>query len=40
MDPLNVMNESGTDALRYALIASLSPGQDIPLSTERIEHGR
>jgi len=40
IDPLNIIGEYGTDALRYSLVTGSTPGQDIPLSVERIESNR
>jgi valyl-tRNA synthetase len=40
IDPLEVIDEFGTDALRYALTAGNSPGNDIRFSTDRIESSR
>ncbi|HIE64324.1 MAG: valine--tRNA ligase [Nitrospira sp.] len=37
IDPLNVMKEYGTDALRFTLASMASPGRDIKLSAGRIE---
>ncbi len=37
IDPLSVMDEYGTDALRFTLAAMASPGRDIKLTSERIE---
>jgi valyl-tRNA synthetase len=37
IDPLQIMDEYGTDALRFTLAAMASPGRDIKLSQERIE---
>ena len=37
IDPLEVMDRYGTDALRFTLAAMASPGRDIKLSEERIE---
>src|SRR5437660_2091745 len=37
IDPLEVMDKYGTDALRFTLAAMASPGRDIKLSEERIE---
>lgn len=37
VDPLAVMSQYGTDALRFTLAAMASPGRDIRLSEERIE---
>ena len=40
VDPLGVMEQYGTDALRFTLTSMASPGRDIKLSTERIEGNR
>jgi valyl-tRNA synthetase len=37
IDPLHVMDQFGTDALRFTLAAMASPGRDIKLAEERIE---
>ncbi len=37
IDPLHVMEQYGTDALRFTLASMASPGRDIKLSEERIE---
>ena len=37
IDPLHVMEEFGTDALRFTLASMASPGRDIKLAEERIE---
>jgi valyl-tRNA synthetase len=37
IDPLTVMDQYGTDALRFTLAAMASPGRDIKLGKERIE---
>jgi valyl-tRNA synthetase len=37
IDPLQVMEQFGTDALRFTLAAMASPGRDIKLAEERIE---
>ena len=37
IDPLQIMDKYGTDALRFTLAAMASPGRDIKLSEERIE---
>ncbi|MFM7840673.1 MAG: class I tRNA ligase family protein, partial [Nitrospira sp.] len=37
IDPLGVMSQYGTDALRFTLAAMASPGRDIKLAEERIE---
>ena len=40
IDPLNIIDEYGADALRFSLIAIAASGADIYLSTERFEQGR
>jgi valyl-tRNA synthetase len=40
VNPLDVMAQFGTDALRYTLATSSAPGQDLNLNPERIESGR
>ncbi|CAN8063387.1 unnamed protein product [Agarophyton chilense] len=40
IDPLDVITSYGTDALRYTLVTGSTPGQDIPLSNEKIESNR
>jgi valyl-tRNA synthetase len=40
VDPLTVMDEHGTDALRYTLSTSGTPGQDLNLNPQRIEAAR
>jgi len=40
IDPLEVIEEYGTDALRFALTTGNSPGNDLRFSPERIEAGR
>ena len=37
VDPLHVMEQHGTDALRFTLASMASPGRDIKLAEERIE---
>ncbi len=37
IDPLHVMDQFGTDALRFTLASMASPGRDIKLAEERIE---
>jgi valyl-tRNA synthetase len=37
IDPLSVMEQFGTDALRFTLASMASPGRDIKLAEERIE---
>ena len=40
IDPLETMDEYGTDALRYSLAAMAAPGTDISLSRTRLEASR
>ena len=40
IDPLEIINEYGTDALRFSLISITAEGQDVFLSKERFEQGR
>jgi valyl-tRNA synthetase len=40
IDPLQVMDEYGTDALRFTLLTGSSPGNDLNLSLERVEGNR
>ncbi len=40
LDPLDIMDKYGTDALRFALITDVSPGSDINLTASRLEAGR
>ena len=40
IDPLDIINEYGADALRFSLIAITAQGQDVHLSKERFEQGR
>ena len=40
IDPLEIINEYGSDALRFSLISITSQGQDVYLSKERFEQGR
>jgi valyl-tRNA synthetase len=40
IDPLDVIETHGTDALRVALLVSASPGADIALKQDRIDAGR
>jgi valyl-tRNA synthetase len=37
IDPIDTVQQYGTDALRMALVTGCSPGQDLPLSMERVE---
>ncbi|MEJ2758899.1 MAG: valine--tRNA ligase, partial [Anaerolineales bacterium] len=40
IDPLGVMDEMGTDALRFALLVGSSPGKDSNLSLQKVESNR
>ncbi|MBU1062485.1 MAG: valine--tRNA ligase [Candidatus Omnitrophica bacterium] len=40
IDPIDIINDYGTDALRYSMIAITSTGQDVFLSKEKFEIGR
>jgi valyl-tRNA synthetase len=40
IDPIDVLGVYGTDALRFALTGEISPGNDIKLTTPRLEAGR
>ena len=40
IDPIDVLGIYGTDALRFALTGEISPGNDIKLTTPRLEAGR
>ncbi|CAI7737438.1 unnamed protein product [Closterium sp. NIES-54] len=40
VDPLDTINEFGTDALRYTLATGTTPGQDVNLSMERLGANR
>lgn len=40
MDPLDLMAQYGTDALRFTLLTGSSPGNDMNLSTSRLENSR
>jgi valyl-tRNA synthetase len=40
IDPIEVMDEFGTDALRFTLLTGSTPGNDMNLSIERIEANR
>ncbi|MHB8683207.1 MAG: valine--tRNA ligase [Dehalococcoidia bacterium] len=40
VDPLEVVEQYGADALRYTLITSSGPGNDLRLSAQRVEAGR
>ena len=40
IDPLDLVERFGVDALRYAMVRAASPGQDVPLAEEWIEGAR
>ena len=40
IDPLEVMNQFGTDALRFTLLVGSTPGQDVNLSLEKVAANR
>jgi valyl-tRNA synthetase len=40
VDPLDLLEEYGTDALRFALLMGTSPGNDSRITTEKLEAGR
>ncbi|MDP7545540.1 MAG: class I tRNA ligase family protein, partial [Anaerolineales bacterium] len=40
IDPLQVMDEYGTDALRFTLLTGSTPGNDMNLSLERVKANR
>jgi valyl-tRNA synthetase len=40
IDPISVLNEYGTDALRFALVTGTSAGNDSKLSKNKLEAGR
>jgi len=40
IDPLEIINEYGADALRFSLISITAQGQDVFLSREKFEQGR
>jgi valyl-tRNA synthetase len=40
IDPIKVMDEYGTDALRFSLLTGSTPGNDMNLAMERIEANR
>ena len=40
IDPIETVDKFGSDALRYSLVTGNTPGQDIPLSMEKIETNR
>ncbi|MEE8602792.1 valine--tRNA ligase [Euzebya tangerina] len=40
IDPLDLIEEYGADALRFALLRAAPPGQDVPLAEEWVEGGK
>jgi len=40
VDPLDTIEQMGTDALRLSLVTGVTPGQDVPLSMEKITANR
>ncbi len=40
IDPLTVMDELGTDALRFTLLVGATPGKDMNLSVKKVESNR
>ncbi len=40
IDPLQAVEQYGTDALRFTLVTGSTPGFDIPLSKQRLENSR
>jgi len=40
IDPLNLMDELGTDALRFTLLVGSTPGKDMNLSIKKVEANR
>ena len=40
VDPLDVIGDYGTDALRFTLATGSTPGQDVNLSMERVTSSR
>jgi valyl-tRNA synthetase len=40
VDPLETIDQYGTDALRLSLVTGTTPGQDVPLSMEKVEANR
>jgi len=40
VDPIETVEKYGADSLRYSLVTGVTPGQDIPLSMEKIEANR
>ena len=40
VDPIETIDEYGTDALRLSLVTGVTPGQDVPLSMEKVQANR
>jgi valyl-tRNA synthetase len=40
IDPLDIISDFGTDALRYTLATGTTPGQDVNVSMERVTSSR
>jgi len=40
IDPLEIMDQFGTDALRYTLLVGSTPGQDVNVDPEKVEANR
>ncbi len=40
IDPIETIEQYGADALRYSLVTGSTPGQDVPLSLDRVESNR
>ena len=40
IDPVDTIDASGCDALRYSLVTGSTPGHDVLLASEKIEQGR
>ena len=40
VDPLDTIDTMGTDALRLSLVTGVTPGQDVPLSEDKIQANR
>jgi len=40
LDPLDTIEAYGVDALRYSLVTGVTPGQDVPLSMDKVEASR
>jgi valyl-tRNA synthetase len=40
IDPLDTIGNYGADALRFSLVTGVTPGQDVPLSMEKVEANR